>query len=375
MHLLRRSCRIEGRNGPRGSSSSNNNSSSSSSNNSSSISSTSSNNIVGGDNSNDDNNNGDDPNTTDYKKEVEEEVVYKAEIAIYKARLSKAVKYALPTLPAIKKAALAAIYARRKALRAVTSVPILLVATLAAVIANRFLKLCFNLAIKAKPSYALLPSGMPEFYRSDTGATLSNNSLKLARRLRRTAQYTTQNMDHFHHLGMDHGGMGHGGGNMGNMCNMHMTFTWDTQNLCVVFRGWRITSTVSLVFSLVAIIAIVAGYEALREGIRRFEVAMKRRAETVPRQKRNAAARRAHMTKSLLYGIQNFYAFMIMLIFMTYNGWVMVAVSVGAALGYLLFGSSASLVSKESGCPADGGPEDGAYSDGVLPDPLTTGHA
>ncbi|KAK2070942.1 hypothetical protein P8C59_005402 [Phyllachora maydis] len=59
------------------------------------------------------------------KEEVEEEAVYKAEITIYKARLSKRAEHALPTLLAIKKAALAAIYARCKALRAAASTPYL----------------------------------------------------------------------------------------------------------------------------------------------------------------------------------------------------------------------------------------------------------
>ncbi|KAK2072692.1 hypothetical protein P8C59_007030 [Phyllachora maydis] len=88
------------------------------------------------------------------KEEAEEEAAYKAKIAAYKVR-----KYALPTSPATKKAALAAVYARRKALLAATSAPIPLVATLAAVTANRFLELCSNLAIKAKRNstkYALV---------------------------------------------------------------------------------------------------------------------------------------------------------------------------------------------------------------------------
>lgn len=89
----------------------------------------------------------------------------------------------------------------------------------------------------------------------------------------------------------------------------------------------------------------------------------------------------------MLYGIQNFYAFMIMyvfllgirlggslelprfffvsffsvscltraswktkrLIFMTYNGWIMIAVSVGAGLGYLVFGGR-TPATKETAC-------------------------
>ncbi|KAK2069327.1 hypothetical protein P8C59_003918 [Phyllachora maydis] len=40
-----------------------------------------------------------------YKEEVEKEAVYKVEITIYKVRLSKPAKHALPISPAIKKAA------------------------------------------------------------------------------------------------------------------------------------------------------------------------------------------------------------------------------------------------------------------------------
>jgi hypothetical protein len=62
-----------------------------------------------------------------------------------------------------------------------------------------------------------------------------------------------------------------------------MLFTWDTDNLCIVFKWWRVTSTLSLVVSLVAVMAIVAGYEALREGIRQYEAWVNKRAETAAR--------------------------------------------------------------------------------------------
>ncbi|TPX18461.1 uncharacterized protein E0L32_011646 [Thyridium curvatum] len=266
------------------------------------------------------------------------------------------------------------------------------------------------------------------------------------------------------HSGMDHGG--HGGGDMPDMCNMNsqsrayatrtkckklimhssppraqMLFTWDTNNLCIVFRQWHIRSTAGLVFSLIAVIAIGAGYEALREAIRRYEHRLNSRADAAPRKytvplyldrflglsacapillcvcvpwlspgfcfivpvslhpslepicqacgktpwfarergKRAVAkietrgpvatesddtettpflwtgrdrpevTKRAHLIKAVLYGIQNFYAFMIMLIFMTYNGWVMISVSMGAFVGYLLFGGS-TPATKETAC-------------------------
>lgn len=115
-------------------------------------------------------------------------------------------------------------------------------------------------------------------------------------------------MDHSHHA-MDHSGMdhGHGGHDMGPMCNMNvstkklpqsltcssladlkllalqMLFTWNTEDLCIVFEWWHIRSTFGLVASLLAVVALVAGYEAVREGIRRYEAWVNKRAETAPR--------------------------------------------------------------------------------------------
>ncbi len=61
-----------------------------------------------------------------------------------------------------------------------------------------------------------------------------------------------------------------------------MLFTWNTNNLCIVFRQWHVRGTASLVFSLLAIIAICAGYEALREGIRRYESSVAAKQDSVP---------------------------------------------------------------------------------------------
>ncbi|EKG21825.1 Ctr copper transporter [Macrophomina phaseolina MS6] len=48
--------------------------------------------------------------------------------------------------------------------------------------------------------------------------------------------------------------------------------------------------------------------------------------------------KRAKIIRAALYAVQVFYSFFIMLLFMTYNGWVMLAVAVGAFVGYLAFG-------------------------------------
>jgi len=164
-------------------------------------------------------------------------------------------------------------------------------------------------------------------------------------------------MDHSH---MDHGDMGH---TMPAMCSMNMLFTWDTKNLCIVFRSWHITSTTSLLFSLVAVVLLTAGYEAIREGSRRYEEYVAKSVDELPHGEnitertpflwsgRNQVevSKKAHVIKALLYGIQVFYSFFLMLLFMTYNGWVMLAVGIGATLGFLFFGKS-TTATKVAAC-------------------------
>ncbi|KAH7035201.1 Ctr copper transporter [Microdochium trichocladiopsis] len=203
-------------------------------------------------------------------------------------------------------------------------------------------------------------------------------------------------MDHSH---MDHSGMDMGG----DRCSMNMLFTWNTNNLCIVFRQWHIRGPGSLILSLLAIVAITAGYEALRAAARRYDERTTRHPDALPnllyssisshdqtqQQQQQPAvtestpfltptiiagrnsnststnggggdyssnnggtSKQVRLVKSALYGLQNFYAFMIMLLFMTYNGWVMIAVAVGAGVGYWFFGSSGqgTRAYKETAC-------------------------
>lgn len=89
---------------------------------------------------------------------------------------------------------------------------------------------------------------------------------------------------------MDHGNMGHGDmghGDMGHdapMCNMNMLFTWDTTNLCIVFQSWRITNAWSLIYSLVLVALLTAGYEAVREASRRYDEGLALRLQNMPRE-------------------------------------------------------------------------------------------
>lgn len=61
-----------------------------------------------------------------------------------------------------------------------------------------------------------------------------------------------------------------------------MLFTWDTSNLCIVFRQWHIRTTPGLIISLIAIVLIGMGYEALRSLSRSYEAASEKRLQSMP---------------------------------------------------------------------------------------------
>ncbi|KAF8424690.1 Ctr copper transporter family-domain-containing protein [Tirmania nivea] len=159
---------------------------------------------------------------------------------------------------------------------------------------------------------------------------------------------------HMHHMASSAGGdMMH---EEAYRCSMNMLFTWSTENLCLVFRWWHISSTFSLIMSLLGVVALSAGYEFLRELTRRLEARLdstphatsEETSSLLPGSANAVATRRsqkAHIIKATFYGLQVFYSFFIMLLFMTYNGWVMIAVAVGAFVGYCLWGGASAAKS------------------------------
>jgi len=135
--------------------------------------------------------------------------------------------------------------------------------------------------------------------------------------------------------------MGHGGMDMspGPTCKMNMLFTWDTTDLCVIFRWWHIHSTFTLLLSLVGVALLTAGYEGVREISRRYEISSAEYANTLPRRTATQREQQIKLVKATLYAVQVFYSFFIMLLFMSYNGWIMISVAAGAFIGYLVFAS------------------------------------
>ncbi|KIL61152.1 hypothetical protein M378DRAFT_180172 [Amanita muscaria Koide BX008] len=193
---------------------------------------------------------------------------------------------------------------------------------------------------------------------------------------------------------MDHGHSGHGGhGDMPGMpaptCSMHML--WNTQiiDTCIIFPSWHITSTTSFVFSFFAIVLLGVFYEYLRLVQGRVDAYIAQVVKSGHRGKRPLRSASAspvggistslteidedrelltgrkvfrpsavsgipvpflyRLLRASIYGSTVFLSFFLMLVFMTYNAYLILAVVLGAIIGNFKFGKTLNDVGFSNG--------------------------
>lgn len=113
-----------------------------------------------------------------------------------------------------------------------------------------------------------------------------------------------------------------------------MLFTWKWYNSCIVFNWWQVTTFTGFLFSCVAIMVISMGYESLKYHISQYTCGRRELVELG-----GTFSRRSMVIDSVGYAIQVGYSCIIMLVFMTYNGWYIISVMCGAGMGYYVWGS------------------------------------
>ncbi|XP_008555745.1 high affinity copper uptake protein 1 isoform X2 [Microplitis demolitor] len=175
--------------------------------------------------------------------------------------------------------------------------------------------------------------------------------------------------EHHDHSAMDHSKMEHMANveesnpmpdHMHGMQGMHMMmmyfhFGYDET---ILFESWKISTMGGLIGSMIGIIIMAALYEGLkyyREYLfwKTYNT-LQYRSVTVPPEKNPTTEDSRvvqptmlswmHTFQTLLHIIQIILSYFLMLIFMTYNVWLCIAVVLGAAIGYFLFGWKKSVI-------------------------------
>jgi copper transporter 1 len=134
-----------------------------------------------------------------------------------------------------------------------------------------------------------------------------------------------------------------------------MLFNWDTKNVCIIFEWWKVNSAGMMVLAFFILVLLSVIYEALRYISRQYDAGLIKNqyehaqleaggAGTLSGAKSSAPIRFGwthQLVRSILYALQVALGFILMLVFMTYNGILMIAVVVGAGIGFFLFSRNA----------------------------------
>jgi len=162
------------------------------------------------------------------------------------------------------------------------------------------------------------------------------------------------------HSKMDHSKMDHGGHDMGMMM---MYFHVGVQEV-ILFKGWKTATAAGMIGSCIALFVAAALYEGLKV-FREDLLAKGRRDLDAQNSPENVATHdepgengvgsdqvmiqsgpsvkaricnKWHILQSFLHIVQVTVSYMLMLVFMTYNVWLCIAVVLGAGTGYFAFG-------------------------------------
>ncbi|EDO27532.1 predicted protein [Nematostella vectensis] len=132
----------------------------------------------------------------------------------------------------------------------------------------------------------------------------------------------------------------------------------------ILFEGWSVDTVGGMIGSCIAVFILAVLYEGLkvsREMLKRkygyvMSVDMDTKVygsnqnqtvtvtETRGHIPRSKICNLHHFIQSLLHIVQVTLSYFLMLIFMTYNGWLCIAVALGAGFGYFLFGWKLSKI-------------------------------
>uniref|UniRef100_A0A182N039 Copper transport protein n=1 Tax=Anopheles dirus TaxID=7168 RepID=A0A182N039_9DIPT len=136
---------------------------------------------------------------------------------------------------------------------------------------------------------------------------------------------------------MDHN---HGGPDDMEMgCPMQMSFHGGSCEV-ILFPSWATTEVGAFIGATIGFFLLAFAYEGLKYGreLLHFSDAAGRGTPNDKRTLREALLSRTHLVQTLLHLLQVSVSYLLMLIVMTYNYWLCLAVVLGAMCGYYVFG-------------------------------------
>jgi copper transporter 1 len=152
----------------------------------------------------------------------------------------------------------------------------------------------------------------------------------------------------------------------GSMGGMHMTFYFGN-DATILFSPWKVATWQGMLWSCVVILVVSFLYEGLKF-LRQRLLNCARTRLARPRDRssehddddelllsevsfgrlnRRTIRILLHVTQAILYLLQVLIGYMLMLVAMTYNAWLLISLVLGAGIGYLVFNFRSSIFDDE----------------------------
>ncbi|XP_031841160.1 high affinity copper uptake protein 1 [Nomia melanderi] len=110
------------------------------------------------------------------------------------------------------------------------------------------------------------------------------------------------------------------------------------ENEIILFDEWHVVDWQGLGWSMLGIILLVTIYEGLKSYRDHLYIETARLSRLTSKKSRTTLLfSKVHFIQTVTHVIQLIIGYFLMLIFMTYNFWLCLAVAIGTALGYWLF--------------------------------------
>lgn len=121
---------------------------------------------------------------------------------------------------------------------------------------------------------------------------------------------------------------------------MDMSFV-ASENVTILFKTWKVSSVGGLVGSCIAVLVIAVFFESLKSYKVHGHKPCRKSSEKTPLIKQPHKIQRRfemtdHLKKTCLFLVQFLVGYFLMLVAMTYNVWLFLAVIIGCGLGHFL---------------------------------------
>lgn len=126
---------------------------------------------------------------------------------------------------------------------------------------------------------------------------------------------------------------------MGMSCSMNSALTWSYKGTCIITSSWVLKSKLSLFVTCLLIMIFTIVIQWIH-----FKVTVLTKSQANLPLRDVSRRQNMKLIRLCLYSLESFCSLIVMLLFMTYVGWIWIAIMAGSMIGWYVY-DTANIVS------------------------------